>query len=101
MQWRRALTVQTASGEFHKMDITLDEDDLARMLAERLPGTTPAQLTVHEVWQLLEHEALLLVLTELKLRIDTTSEEPLIKQLLTMQQSLWGKLAAKYGEAPS
>lgn len=99
MRWRRAVTVQTTSGQYHKIDITLDEEDLARMLAEKLPGTTAAQLTVREVWQLLEHEAELLLTMEQKVRLDLPDNDLLIKQLLVAQHALWHKLGTKYGGA--
>jgi hypothetical protein len=96
MRWRRAVTVQTANGQYHKIDITLDEEDLARMLAEKLPGTAASQLAVREVWQLLEQEAELLLTMEQKVRLDLPGNDPLIKQLLAAHRALWDRLSAKY-----
>lgn len=101
MRWRRAVTVQTGTGDFQKIDITLDDEDLGRMLAEKLPGVAPTQLSSREVWQLLEYEAELLLTMEQKVRLDLPGNDPFIKQLLATQHALWDKLLTKYGETSS
>ncbi len=98
MQWRRALTVETASGRYEKIDLTLDEDDLARLVSTHLSGVRPDQLTLHEAWQLLEHEAEYLLSVELMIRLghDVPGNQKRITEIGSAQDKNLHTLREKY-----
>jgi hypothetical protein len=101
MRWRRAWTGELATGHYSKLDITLDEEDLQRLLAELLPGVPPASLTVTEAWLLLEQEAELLLAMEQTVRLHHNVEGngKLIAQLHDERNVLLTRLRARLGIA--
>jgi len=98
VRWRRALTIETATNRFEKIDLTLDEEDLDRLLSHHLPGVKSSELTLHEAWQLLEHEAEYLLSVELLIRLRNSKEEnqKLISEIGSAQDKLLNNLRQKY-----
>ncbi len=98
MRWRRALTVETASGRYEKLDLTLDEEDLARLVAAHLHGVKSSQLTLHEAWQLLEHEAEYLLSVEQMVRLgfNLPENQKRITEIGSAQDKLLHNLRQKY-----
>lgn len=81
-----------------KVYIDLDEDDLARIVAEHLPGVNPKELTIREAWQLLEYEAEYLLIVEQYIRLAHSSPENIeqMKKIPEDQKSFYRKLRDKY-----
>lgn len=105
MRWRRAWTGELATGHYTKLDITLDEEDLQRLLAEHLPGVSAAQLTVRETWLLLEQEAETLLTMDQIARLghNVAGNQELLGKLHGERSALLGTLRAKHpsGAAPT
>ena len=57
MEWTRSWTREISTGEYAKIGITLDEQDITRILAQELPGVVPSQLSSGEALKLLVFDA--------------------------------------------
>jgi hypothetical protein len=99
MRWRRAWTGELSSGQYTKLDVTLDPEDLERLVAEHLPGLEPSKLTVREAWQLLELEAETLLAVEQMVRLghNIVGNQELLSNLRASRVRLLAALRTKHG----
>lgn len=97
MQWSAGWTGEINSSTFVKLNIILDNDDLSRLVQERLPGFDSQALSVTEAWRLLEVQAELL-LTIARTGRCGTDERDRITSLTADRARILETIKTKYSE---
>lgn len=101
MIWQRGYTAETGTGTFEKIKITLDEDDLARLLLEHAPGVDPAKMRLVDVFRLMEGQAEYLIQADRLIRLDVPDEKQAterVRALATALKADFTRIRSHYGD---
>jgi hypothetical protein len=97
VQWSAGWTGEVSSSIFVKLNIILDNDDLARLVLERLPDIDSTSLSVTDAWRLMEVQAELL-LTIARTGRCGTDERDRIVSLTADRAKILDTIKTKYSE---